>query len=107
MRLAPLALLLVLWSTVAAQAQELPAIAKHDRWVTAVAFAPQGDLLASVGGESLQYRPGDVKLWNYKTGALAASLDNGHPTNVWSAAWSADAKTLVTTGYDGKVVVWN
>src|SRR5262249_25713759 len=70
-------------------------------------FAPQGDVLASVGGESLQYRPGDVKLWNYKTGALEASLDNGHPTNVWSVAWSADAKTLVTTGYDGKVVVWN
>src|SRR4051812_10439656 len=90
-RFAVLALLVV---PVAAQAQEPPAIAKHTRWVTSLAFSNDGAMLVTVGGESLQYRPGDVKLWDPKTGALTASLDGGHPTNVWSVAISTDAKTL-------------
>lgn len=94
-------------ASVAASAQEAAPIAKHNRWVTNLAFSQDGQTLATVGGESLQYRPGDVKLWNAKTGALAASLDGGHPTNVWSAALSSDGKTLYSSGYDGKVVVWD
>jgi WD40 repeat protein len=91
----------------AAAAQEPPAIAKHTRWVTDLAFNGDGTVLATVGGESLQYRPGDVKLWDPKTGALTASLEGGHDTNVWSAALSADGKTLITAGYNGKVIVWD
>ena len=45
-----------------ASAQEVSAIAKHTRWVTSLAFSNDGAMLASAGGESLQYRPGDVKL---------------------------------------------
>ena len=48
-----------------------------------------GRLAGRGGGESLQFRPGDVKLWNSKTGELAASLEMGHPTNVWATAWSS------------------
>ena len=84
-----------------AAAQEVPAIAKHTRWVTSLAFSNDGAILASAGGESLQYRPGDVKLWDPKTGGLIASLEGGHPTNVWSVAISTDAKLILTTGYDG------
>jgi COMPASS component SWD3 len=89
-----------------ATAQEPAAIAKHSRWVTSLAFNGDGSQLVTVGGESLQYRPGDVKLWDPKTGALVASLE-GQPTNVWSVALSADGKTLLTSGYDGKVIAWN
>jgi WD40 repeat protein len=105
-RLAAVSLVVTTLVTVAA-AQEPPAIAKHTRWVTDLAFSGDGTLLATVGGESLQYRPGDVKLWDPKTGALTASLEGGHDTNVWSAALSADGKTLVTAGYNGKVIVWD
>jgi WD40 repeat protein len=91
----------------AAAAQEPAAIAKHNRWVTDLAFSGDGAVLATVGGESLQYRPGDVKLWDPKTGALTAALENGHDTNVWAVAIGGDGKTLITTGYNGKVVVWN
>src|SRR5687768_15122835 len=90
-----------------AAAQQPPAIAKHTRWVTDLAFSGDGAILATVGGESLQYRPGDVKLWDPKAGALTASLEGGHDTNVWATAISADGKTLITTGYNGKIVVWN
>ena len=36
----------------------------------------------------------------------AASLE-GQPTIVWSVAVSADGKTLITSGYDGKIILWN
>src|SRR5688500_404368 len=90
----------------ATSAQEPAAIAKHNRWVTSLAFNGDGSQLVTGGGESLQYRQGDVKLWDPKTGALVASLE-GQPTNVWSVAFSADGKTLLTSGYDGKVILWN
>ena len=84
-----------------------PTIAAHERWVTSVAFLADG-ALASAGGESLQFRPGDVLLWNSKTGRQTVRLgEDAHPTNVWSLAASRDGKTLVTTGYDGKVIVWD
>lgn len=81
-------------------------IATYERWVTALAFAPTSNTLVTVGGQSLHYRPGDVKLWDVSTGNLLASLE-GHPSNVWSVAISPDGKTLITSGYDGKVMVWN
>src|SRR5688500_1273076 len=90
-----------------AAAQEPAAIAKHGRWVTDLAFSGDGSVLATVGGESLQYRPGDVQLWDPKSGALTASLEGGHDTNVWAVAIGTDGKTLITTGYNGKIVVWN
>ncbi len=36
-----------------ASGQEAPAIAKHTRWVTSLAFSSDGAMLASAGGESL------------------------------------------------------
>src|SRR5688572_6186186 len=95
---------LALVATGAAAFAQAPAdIAKHTRWVTSLAFTADGSQLISGGGESLQYRAGDVKIWNPKTGALVASLE-GQPTNVWSIAASADGKTLLSSGYDGKVI---
>src|SRR5206468_5753827 len=58
------------------------------------------------GGESLLYRAGDVKIWDVKSGGQAANLE-GQPTIVWSLAASADGKTLITSGYDGKIIIWN
>src|SRR5687767_6177509 len=95
-----LALLTALSLTAAASAQDA-AIGKHNRWVTAASFTGGGKQLVTVGGESLQYRPGDVKIWDATSGALVASCE-GHPTNVWAVCASADGKLLITTGYDGK-----
>ena len=81
-------------------------IAGHQRWVTSLAYSPSGSILATAGGQSLQYRPGDVKLWDASNGKLIASLE-GHSSNVWSVAFSPDGKTLVASGYDGKVILWN
>src|SRR5262245_5574014 len=87
-------------------AQEPPTLAKQSRWVTSAAFIEGGAKLVTGGGESLLYRAGDVKVWDVKTGAQIASLE-GQPTIVWSIAASADGKLLITSGYDGKIILWN
>src|SRR5262245_60973409 len=90
----------------AAISQDAPTLAKQNRWVTSAAFIKDGSELVSAGGESLLYRAGDVKIWNVKGGTQVASLE-GQPTVVWSLAASADGKTLITSGYDGKIILWN
>jgi WD40 repeat protein len=95
-----------LFAAVASFAQEAPTLAKQNRWVTSAAFLNSGSQLATGGGESLLYRAGDVKLWDVKSGAQLASLE-GQPTIVWSLAATPDGKTLITSGYDGKIIVWN
>ena len=90
----------------ATAADEPATLAKQSRWVTSVAFIENGAKLVTGGGESLLYRPGDVFIWDAKSGAQVAALV-GQPTIVWSVAPSPDGKTLITSGYDGKIILWN
>jgi WD40 repeat protein len=47
-----------------ATADEPASLATNRNWVTALAFSPDGNTLATVGGQTLLYRPGEVKLWD-------------------------------------------
>jgi len=89
-------------------AKQEATIGSTERWVTSLVFLSDGTL-AAAGGESLQFRPGDLNLWDVKSGKRLASLNNedAHGTNIWSLSATPDGKTLVTTGYDGKVIVWD
>lgn len=87
-------------------AQDAPTLAKQNRWVTSAAFIKDGSELVTAGGESLLYRAGDLKIWNVKGGTQVATFE-GQPTIIWSLAASADGKTLITSGYDGKIILWN
>src|SRR5205823_4365962 len=89
-----------------AGAADSTSLKTHTRWTTALAFSPDGKLLASVGGESLLYRAGDVCLWDPTTGEQKAKLD-GHEKCVWAVAISADGKTLATGDYGGTVKLWD
>ncbi len=90
----------------AAIADDAATLAKQNRWVTSAVFIDGGSKLVTGGGESLLYRAGDVKIWDIKSGAQLAALE-GQPTIVWSIAATPDGKTLISTGYDGKIIVWN
>lgn len=105
-RYLPIAVCLIFLASTAFSADEAPTLAKQNRWVTSAAFINNGSQLVTCGGESLLYRNGDVKIWDVKSGAQAANLE-GQPTIVWSLAASPDGKTLITSGYDGKIILWN
>ncbi len=88
-----------------ADEEEKATLENHDRWVIGAAFAQDGQTLASVGGESLLYRPGDVILWDTKTGSQK-KVFTGHEASVWSVDVSYDGAKLVTSDYKGVVKLW-
>src|SRR5437762_1791833 len=102
----PIVLCLSVFVAAAAAVEDAPTLAKQNRWVTSAVFISNGSQLVTGGGESLLYRAGDVKIWDVKSGAQAASLE-GQPTIVWSLVASPDGKTLITSGYDSKIILWN
>jgi WD40 repeat protein len=75
-------------------------------WVTSVAFAPDGNRLASGGGHTLILKPGEVKVWDLSSGKVVATLE-GHTSTVWSVAFDAEGKRLASASYDKQVKVWD
>jgi WD40 repeat protein len=71
---------------------------RHGAEVWAVAFSPDGKLLATASVDKT------VKLWEVATGSLARTLT--HPEGVTSVAFSPDGELLATTSYDLQVRLW-
>jgi WD40 repeat protein len=72
----------------------------HKGWVSAVAFSPDGKLLATASADKT------VKFWNATTGQLEATVD-AHTDIVTSVAFSKDGKQFATASFDGTAKVWN
>jgi WD40 repeat protein len=88
--------------TPSAQATAIPG---HKSWVTSIAFFPDGKTLVAAGGETLLFRPGELKLWEAASGRERFGLP-AHSSTVWSVAVSPDGRTLATAGYDKLVKLW-
>src|SRR5207244_799654 len=67
----------------------------HREGASIVAFAPDGKLVASGGGEHL------ARLWDPATGKLVRQCEP-HGGWVCYLAFAPDGKTLATAGYGGK-----
>lgn len=72
--------------------------------VLALAFSPDGKLLASGGGEPS--RSGELKVWNLADGKLAYDFADAHSDTVFSVAFSPDGEFLASAGADKFVKVF-
>lgn len=75
-------------------------IEKHTDWVTAVAFSPNGEQLATAD------RAGGVHLWEARSGRVLLAL-NEHKSSVRALDWRSDSKMLASAGEDGLIVWWS
>ena len=78
-----------------------PLVLRDKAEVNSVAFSPDGELLASAGGD------GTVKVWNSRTGEVIQTLENAHPGFASSVAFHPDGKHLASAGADRQVKVWD
>ena len=72
---------------------------RHEGWVEAAAFSPDGRTLASAGRS-------DIIFWDAATGRERGRL-TGNPSRVLSIAYSRDGKLLASGGTDNVVRLWD
>ncbi len=72
----------------------------HSSDVNSVAFAPNGQILASGSDDNT------IKLWNLATRAEIRTL-KGHSNHIYSVAFAPDSKTLASGSEDKTIKLWN
>ena len=78
-----------------------PVVLRDKTEVNSVAFSPDGERLASAGGD------GTVKVWNSRTGKVVQTIPDAHTGAVFSVAFHPDGKHLASVGADRRVKVWD
>lgn len=68
---------------------------------TAVAFSPNGRLLAAGGWD------GQIRLYDFQKGVLVRAPLSGHASWITSLTFSPDGKLLVSVGWDGTARLWD
>jgi mono/diheme cytochrome c family protein len=72
--------------------------------VRAVAFSPDGKLLAAAGG--LPGRSGEVKIWDVEKRAPLRTI-TGHADCIYAVEFAPDGKSIATASYDKLIKLWD
>jgi transcription initiation factor TFIID subunit 5 len=72
----------------------------HKAGVLALAFSPDGKLLASAGEDRR------IKIWDLASSNLLKEL-RGHTESIQSLSWSGDSNLLASGGQDGLIKLWD
>lgn len=93
---------IVLWSakTASGTGEMEAALTGHEKTVRALAFSPDGDLLASGSDD------GRMRLWDAADGLLQRDF-KGHAMPVLAVGFSADGKTVASGSEDGLIQPWD
>lgn len=75
-------------------------ITRHTDWITAVAFSPDGSMLAT--GD----RSGGIHVWETGSGAIVFSLTE-HKQRITDLEWRADGQAVASVADDGNLILWN
>ncbi|MGO9917396.1 MAG: protein kinase domain-containing protein [Isosphaeraceae bacterium] len=79
----------------------------HTAWVTALAYSPDGSLLASGRGGGEDFRPPEIlRLWDAETGSLRRVL-SGHVAGVSALAFDPGGRRLATGDTSGILMIWD
>lgn len=74
----------------------------HKGFVFGTAFAPNGELLVTVGADR------KIQLYDGKTGEATKSLGEGvHTGSIFAVSWAKDSKRFVTASADQTVRLWD
>lgn len=73
----------------------------HTAWVDAVAWSPDGQLIAS-GSDP---KEGVIRIWDAGTGKQLNILES-HTNGIFSLSFSSDGKLLASKSWDGTVKLW-
>ncbi len=77
----------------------------HEGRARAVVYSPDGTHLVSAGGPV--GRPGEIKIWQAKTGKLLKTLPQKHTMMISTLSFSPDGKLFATGSDDTTIRIWN